>query len=106
MVTKKSRAEEMASKQILSNMVDIAKALARPAFLTLQSILVVSLVPNPSLMRKLDLHLSMAPMKLQNLLGFLRTSNKKYVQCYGCGNPETEIIITKSQMLQTKMCLP
>lgn len=27
---------------------------------------------------------------------------KKYVQCYGCGNPETKILITKSQMLTLK----
>jgi translation initiation factor 5 len=27
---------------------------------------------------------------------------KKYVQCYGCGNPETEILISKTQMISLK----
>ncbi|KAI3862094.1 hypothetical protein MKX03_007317 [Papaver bracteatum] len=27
---------------------------------------------------------------------------KKFVQCYGCGNPETEVIITKTKMIQLK----
>ena len=26
----------------------------------------------------------------------------KNVQCYGCGNPETEILISKSQMISLK----
>ena len=26
----------------------------------------------------------------------------KIVQCYGCGNPETEILISKSQMVSLK----
>ncbi|KAG8378336.1 hypothetical protein BUALT_Bualt08G0126800 [Buddleja alternifolia] len=33
------------------------------------------------------------------LAGLLENFIKKFVQCYGCGNPETEIIITKSQMI-------
>ncbi|KAM7278793.1 hypothetical protein ACFE04_005927 [Oxalis oulophora] len=36
------------------------------------------------------------------LAGLLENFIKKYVQCYGCGNPETEILITKSQMVQLK----
>ena len=36
------------------------------------------------------------------LAGLLENFIKKYVQCYGCGNPETEIIITKNQMIQLK----
>ncbi|KAK4426589.1 Eukaryotic translation initiation factor 5 [Sesamum alatum] len=36
------------------------------------------------------------------LAGLLENFIKKYVQCYGCGNPETEILITKNQMIQLK----
>ncbi|KAE8666612.1 Eukaryotic translation initiation factor 5 [Hibiscus syriacus] len=36
------------------------------------------------------------------LAGLLENFIKKYVQCYGCGNPETEIIITKTQMITLK----
>ena len=36
------------------------------------------------------------------LSGLLEIFIKKYVQCYGCGNPETEILISKSQMVSLK----
>ncbi|MBA0693617.1 hypothetical protein Goari_003979, partial [Gossypium aridum] len=36
------------------------------------------------------------------LAGLLENFIKKYVQCYGCGNPETEIVITKTQMITLK----
>ncbi|KAK1403641.1 putative eukaryotic translation initiation factor 5-1 [Heracleum sosnowskyi] len=38
------------------------------------------------------------------LAGLLENFIKKYVQCYGCGNPETKIIITKNQMVTLEMC--
>ncbi|KAI3862099.1 hypothetical protein MKX03_007322 [Papaver bracteatum] len=36
------------------------------------------------------------------LAGLLDNFIKKFVQCYGCGNPETEVIITKTKMIQLK----
>ncbi|GJN29400.1 hypothetical protein PR202_gb17625 [Eleusine coracana subsp. coracana] len=36
------------------------------------------------------------------LAGLLEVFIKKYVQCYGCGNPETEILISKTQMISLK----
>ncbi|KAI3815338.1 hypothetical protein L1987_15003 [Smallanthus sonchifolius] len=40
--------------------------------------------------------------KIEGRAGLLENFIKKYVQCYGCGNPETEILITKTQMVQLK----
>ncbi|OEL30041.1 Eukaryotic translation initiation factor 5 [Dichanthelium oligosanthes] len=36
------------------------------------------------------------------LAGLLDNFIKKYVQCYGCGNPETKILISKTQMVSLK----
>ena len=47
---------------------------------------------NPDLMRKLAL------LSLMDVEIFIT----KIVQCYGCGNPETEILISKSQMVSLK----
>ena len=47
---------------------------------------------NPDLMRKLAL------LSLMDVEIFIT----KNVQCYGCGNPETEILISKSQMVSLK----
>jgi hypothetical protein len=33
------------------------------------------------------------------MVALLEVFIKKYVQCYGCGNPETEILISKTQMI-------
>ncbi|CAN1228366.1 Eukaryotic translation initiation factor 5 [Linum perenne] len=70
------------------NMVEIAKALARPASYTT---------------KYFGCELG-AQSKFDEKTGVSLLENfiKKYVQCYGCGNPETEIVITKSQMLQLK----
>jgi translation initiation factor 5 len=36
------------------------------------------------------------------LAALLENFIKKYVQCYGCGNPETEVVITKTQLITLK----
>lgn len=36
--------------------------------------------------------------------GHLENFISKYVQCYECKNPEAEIVISKTQMIQTQMC--
>ncbi|KAI3803803.1 hypothetical protein L1987_31965 [Smallanthus sonchifolius] len=65
------------TKTNIVNMVDVAKALARPASYTTKYF-------------------------GSKLAGLLEIFIKKYVQCYGCGNPETEILITKTHMVQLK----
>ncbi|KAK8298313.1 hypothetical protein V6Z11_D05G246000 [Gossypium hirsutum] len=71
------------------NMVEIAKALARPASYTTKYFGYW----NFSCQWAHD---------TAKLAGLLENFIKKYVQCYGCGNPETEIVITKTQMLTLK----
>ncbi|KAI3893715.1 hypothetical protein MKX03_006145 [Papaver bracteatum] len=70
------------------NMVGIAKALARPASYTTKYFGRMALVNGSHDTAK--------------LAGFLENFIKKFVQCYGCGNPETEVIITKTKMIQLK----
>ena len=36
------------------------------------------------------------------LVSLFKIFIKKYVQCYGCGNPETKILISKTQMISLK----
>eukprot|EP00271_Cylindrocystis_brebissonii_P001774 TRINITY_DN1204_c0_g1_i1.p1 TRINITY_DN1204_c0_g1~~TRINITY_DN1204_c0_g1_i1.p1 ORF type:complete len:470 (-),score=142.37 TRINITY_DN1204_c0_g1_i1:928-2337(-) len=88
-------------KTNIVNMVDVAKALARsPAYTTKFFGCVLGA------QSKFDEKTATATVngahdtsKLVQLLeGFI----KKYVQCYGCGNPETEIVITKTQMITLK----
>ena len=35
----------------------------------------------------------------EKMVALLEVFIKKYVQCYGCGNPETEDLISKTQMI-------
>ena len=37
-----------------------------------------------------------------NMVALLEVFIKKYVECYGCGNPETEILISKTQMISLR----
>ncbi|KAL5697923.1 Eukaryotic translation initiation factor 5A-1 [Ranunculus cassubicifolius] len=83
------------------NMVDIAKALARPASYTTKYFGCV-LGAQSKFDEKTGVSLVNGSHETAKLAGLLENFIKKYVQCYGCGNPETEILITKTQMLQLK----
>ncbi|KAB5560940.1 hypothetical protein DKX38_005897 [Salix brachista] len=88
-------------KTNIVNMVDIAKALARPASYTTKYF-GCELGAQSKFDEKTGTSLVNGSHETVKLAGLLENFIKKYVQCYGCGNPETEIIITKSQMLQLK----
>ncbi|KAJ6766604.1 EUKARYOTIC TRANSLATION INITIATION FACTOR 5-1-RELATED [Salix purpurea] len=88
-------------KTNIVNMVEIAKALARPASYTTKYF-GCELGAQSKFDEKNGTSLVNGSHETVKLAGLLENFIKKYVQCYGCGNPETEIIITKSQMLQLK----
>ncbi|CAJ1842591.1 unnamed protein product [Sphenostylis stenocarpa] len=83
------------------NMVDIAKALARPASYTTKYF-GCELGAQSKFDEKTGTSHVNGAHDTSKLAGLLENFIKKYVQCYGCGNPETEIIITKNQMIQLK----
>ncbi|XWS30776.1 hypothetical protein CRYUN_Cryun23aG0018700 [Craigia yunnanensis] len=86
-------------KTNIVNMVDIAKALARPASYTTKYF-GYELGAQSKFDEKTGTSLVNGSHDTAKLAGFLENFIKKYVQCYGCGNPETEILITKNQMIQ------
>ncbi|KAJ0971606.1 hypothetical protein J5N97_019565 [Dioscorea zingiberensis] len=88
-------------KTNIVNMVDIAKALARPASYTTKYF-GCELGAQSKFDEKTGVSLVNGAHDTAKLAGLLENFIKKYVQCYGCGNPETEIIITKTQMLNLK----
>ncbi|CAK9153352.1 unnamed protein product [Ilex paraguariensis] len=83
------------------NMVDIAKALARPASYTTKYF-GCELGAQSKFDEKTGTSLVNGAHDTLKLAGLLENFIKKYVQCYGCHNPETEILITKNQMVQLK----
>ncbi|KAF3786419.1 Eukaryotic translation initiation factor 5, partial [Nymphaea thermarum] len=83
------------------NMVDIAKALARPAAYTTKYF-GCELGAQSRFDEKTGVSLVNGAHDTAKLAGLLENFIKKYVQCYGCGNPETEIIITKTQLINLK----
>ncbi|KAL6993981.1 Eukaryotic translation initiation factor 5A-1 [Sarracenia purpurea var. burkii] len=83
------------------NMVDVAKALARPASYTTKYF-GNELGAQSKFDEKTGVSLVNGAHDTAKLAGLLENFIKKYVQCYGCGNPETEILITKTQMVQLK----
>ncbi|KAL0804487.1 hypothetical protein Bca101_096977 [Brassica carinata] len=83
------------------NMVEIAKALGRPAAYTTKYF-GCELGAQSKFDEKTGTSLVNGAHDTSKLAGLLENFIKKYVQCYGCGNPETEILITKTQMLQLK----
>ncbi|XP_057487791.1 eukaryotic translation initiation factor 5-like [Actinidia eriantha] len=83
------------------NMVDVAKALARPAAYTTKYF-GNELGAQSKFDEKTGVSLVNGAHDTAKLAGLLENFIKKYVQCYGCGNPETEILITKNQMVQLK----
>ncbi|KZV42246.1 eukaryotic translation initiation factor 5-like [Dorcoceras hygrometricum] len=88
-------------KTNIVNMVDIAKALARPAAYTTKHF-GCELGAQSKFDEKTGTALVNGAHDTAKLAGLLENFIKKYVQCYGCGNPETEILITKNQMIQLK----
>ncbi|KAK4341687.1 hypothetical protein RND71_040188 [Anisodus tanguticus] len=83
------------------NMVDIAKALARPPSYTTKYF-GNELGAQSKFDEKTGTALVNGAHETPKLAGLLENFIKKYVQCYGCGNPETEVLITKTQMIQLK----
>lgn len=83
------------------NMVEIAKALARPPSYTTKYF-GNELGAQSKFDEKTGTSLVNGAHDTPKLAGLLENFIKKYVQCYGCGNPETEIIITKTQMVTLK----
>ncbi|KAL5777095.1 hypothetical protein ACOSP7_010021 [Xanthoceras sorbifolium] len=83
------------------NMVEIAKALARPASYTTKYF-GNELGAQSKFDEKTGIALVNGAHDTAKLAGLLENFIKKYVQCYGCGNPETEVIITKTQMVTLK----
>ncbi|THU70427.1 hypothetical protein C4D60_Mb08t24870 [Musa balbisiana] len=88
-------------KTNIVNMVDIAKALHRPASYTTKYF-GCELGAQSKFDEKTFTSLVNGAHDTAKLAGLLENFIKKYVQCYGCGNPETEIIITKTQMITLK----
>ncbi|KAI3803804.1 hypothetical protein L1987_31966 [Smallanthus sonchifolius] len=88
-------------KTNIVNMVDVAKALARPASYTTKYF-GCELGAQSKFDEKTGVSLVNGSHDTAKLAGLLEIFIKKYVQCYGCGNPETEILITKTQMVQLK----
>ncbi|PIA30106.1 hypothetical protein AQUCO_05700076v1 [Aquilegia coerulea] len=87
-------------KTNVENMVEMAEALRRPASYTTQYF-GCELGATSKFDEKTGAFVNGKHEKAK-LEGLLENFVKKYVQCYGCRNPETEIIITKTQMLQLK----
>jgi len=88
-------------KTNIVNMVDIAKALARPASYTTKYF-GCELGAQFKFDEKTEISLVNGAHDTAKLADLLEVFIKKYVQCYGCGNPETEIRISKTQMISLK----
>lgn len=88
-------------KTNLVNMVDVAKALGRPPSYTTK-FFGCELGAQSKFEEKTGTAIVNGAHDTPKLAALLETFIKKYVQCYGCGNPETEIVITKSQLINLK----
>ncbi|KAL0802144.1 hypothetical protein Bca101_057320 [Brassica carinata] len=88
-------------KTNIVNNVEIAKALARPASYTTKYF-GCELGAQSKFDEKTGTSLVNGAHSTSKLASLLEAFIKRYVQCYGCGNPETEILITKSQMVNLK----
>ncbi|KAL5079478.1 hypothetical protein RYX36_007899 [Vicia faba] len=86
-------------KTNIVNMVDIAKALARPAAYTTKYF-GCKLGAQSKFDEKIGTSHVNGAHDTPKLVGLLENFIKKYVQCYGYGNPETEILITRNQNAQ------
>ncbi|KAM3225350.1 hypothetical protein ACQJBY_058234 [Aegilops geniculata] len=88
-------------KTNIVNMVDIAKALARPASYTTKYF-GCELGAQSKFDEKTGTALVNGAHDTSKLAALLENFIKKYVQCYGCGNPETEVLISKKEMITLK----
>lgn len=88
-------------KTNIVNNVEIAKALGRPASYTTKYF-GCELGAQSKFDEKTGTSLVNGAHNTSKLAALLEIFIKKYVQCYGCGNPETEVIITKAQMVNLK----
>ncbi|RID54837.1 hypothetical protein BRARA_G02127 [Brassica rapa] len=88
-------------KTNIVNNVEIAKALGRPASYTTKYF-GCELGAQSKFDEKTGTSLVNGAHSTSKLAGLLEVFIKRYVQCYGCGNPETEIVITKAQMVNLK----
>lgn len=100
MVTKTEGKGNGIKTNIINN-VEIAKALARPPSYTTKYF-GCELGAQSKFDEKTGTSLVNGAHNTSKLAGLLENFIKKFVQCYGCGNPETEIIITKTQMVNLK----
>ncbi|KAL6197148.1 hypothetical protein ACLB2K_032760 [Fragaria x ananassa] len=82
------------------NMVDITDKLARPPYIT--KYFGCELVAQSKFDDKNKTCYVNGAHDTAKLAGLLENNIEKYVQCYRCGNPETEIIITTKQTLNLK----
>ncbi|KAH7432810.1 hypothetical protein KP509_07G041500 [Ceratopteris richardii] len=88
-------------KTNLVNIVDVAKALARPpAYIT--KFYGCELGAQSKFDEKTNTAIVNGAHETTKLSALLDTFIKKYVQCYGCGNPETGVIVTKGQCISLK----
>jgi translation initiation factor 5 len=88
-------------KTNIVNMVDVAKALGRPASYTTKYF-GCELGAQSKFDLKTGISLVNGAHDTAKLADLLENFIKKYVQCYGCGNPETDILISKTQMISLK----
>mmetsp|Transcript_1313 Transcript_1313/g.2394 ORF Transcript_1313/g.2394 Transcript_1313/m.2394 type:complete len:256 (-) Transcript_1313:142-909(-) len=92
-------------KTNIVNMVDVAKALARPASYTTK-FFGCELGAQSKFEDKSGTAIVNGAHDTSKLMQLLEGFIKRFVQCYACGNPETEIQITKNDCinLQCKAC--
>ncbi|CAM6119332.1 unnamed protein product [Calypogeia fissa] len=83
------------------NMVEVAKALARPPSYTTK-FFGCELGAQSKYDEKTGTSIVNGAHETAKLAGLLEIFIKKYVQCYGCGNPETTVNISKSQLITLK----
>uniref|UniRef100_A0A0D6QVV1 W2 domain-containing protein n=1 Tax=Araucaria cunninghamii TaxID=56994 RepID=A0A0D6QVV1_ARACU len=88
-------------KTNIVNMVDVAKALGRPPSYTTKYF-GCELGAQSKFDEKTGTSLVNGAHDTAKLAALLENFIKKYVQCYGCGNPETEINISKIQKITLK----
>eukprot|EP00249_Psilotum_nudum_P023473 c28888_g2_i1 orf=320-1687(-) len=85
-------------KTNLVNMVEVSKALARPPSYTTKYF-GCELGAQSKYDEKTGTCIVNGAHDQAKLAALLENFIKKYVQCYGCGNPETEVVVTKSQVI-------
>ncbi|KAL6644059.1 hypothetical protein ACP70R_018825 [Stipagrostis hirtigluma subsp. patula] len=86
---------------VIENMAEIAKALARPASYTM-NYFGSELGAIANFNKKTGAYSVSGAHDTVKLAGLLDIFIEKYVLCYGCGNPETKILISRTQMVSLK----